>query len=200
MCSDAHAGGRRLASVWGASPGRGGSRCFQQLGQLEPSVEGLGIAVRWLSQIARDRVPAVVELEQHLDRWRRHVYAIVVRRVASECPVRFANAPALRQPTMTPEVERALPFVAELRQAVETAKTRPISPKYLRISRAIHTNVNAALRGRRSPEAALKAAHRQINQVLKRKWPRSRGLLYSTENSQHARLSRAERRRPELVP
>jgi multiple sugar transport system substrate-binding protein len=83
--------------------------------------------------------------------------------------VRFSSAPVLKATYDDPEVQQALPFAAELRRAVETAKTRPVSPEYPRISRAIYNNVNAALRGSRTPEAALGAAHRQLNQVLRRR-------------------------------
>jgi hypothetical protein len=44
-----------------------------------------------------------------------------------------------------PQVQNALPFAEELRQAVTQAKSRPVSPVYPQISQAIYKNVNEAL-------------------------------------------------------
>ena len=65
-----------------------------------------------------------------------------------------------------PDVQKALPFSEELRQAVTQAKSRPVSPVYPQISQAIYKNVNKALAGQTSPEDALKAADDQINEAL----------------------------------
>ena len=46
-----------------------------------------------------------------------------------------------------PEVQKAIPFYAELREGIEQAKARPVSPVYPQISQAIYKNVNAALAG-----------------------------------------------------
>ena len=43
---------------------------------------------------------------------------------------------------------------------------RPVSPVYTQISSAIYKNVNQALSGQQSPDAALKKADSQINQAL----------------------------------
>jgi multiple sugar transport system substrate-binding protein len=63
-------------------------------------------------------------------------------------------------------VQKALPFAAELKQAVTQAKSRPVSPVYPQISQAIYKNVNKALAGQMSPQDALKTADAQINQAL----------------------------------
>ena len=68
-----------------------------------------------------------------------------------------------------PAVEEALPYAGVLKQAIEVARARPVTPDYHDISAAIYTNVNAALNGAASPAAALKAADRQINAALRRK-------------------------------
>ena len=46
-----------------------------------------------------------------------------------------------------PAVKKALPFSAELKQAISQAKPRPVSPVYPQISAAIYKNVNEALSG-----------------------------------------------------
>jgi multiple sugar transport system substrate-binding protein len=63
-------------------------------------------------------------------------------------------------------VKKAMPFAAELKQSVEQARSRPVSPVYTQISQAIYKNVNAALAGQMSPEEALKKADGDINSAL----------------------------------
>jgi multiple sugar transport system substrate-binding protein len=66
-----------------------------------------------------------------------------------------------------PEVKKAVPFAAELKQAIGQAKSRPSSPVYPQISAAIYKNVNEALSGSVSPEDALKKGQSQMEQALK---------------------------------
>jgi multiple sugar transport system substrate-binding protein len=78
----------------------------------------------------------------------------------------FSLAPTLTETYDDPDVQKALPFAAELKQAVEQAKSRPVSPVYTQISQAIYKNVNAALSGQMSPEEAVQKADGDINQAL----------------------------------
>src|SRR4051794_652566 len=64
------------------------------------------------------------------------------------------------------DVKKAIPYAAELLQALSQAKARPVSPVYPQISQAIYKNVNDALAGRSSPADALKKADSQINSAL----------------------------------
>jgi multiple sugar transport system substrate-binding protein len=79
---------------------------------------------------------------------------------------KFSIAPVLDATYDDPDVQKALPFAQELRQAVTQAKTRPVSPVYPQISQAIYKNVNQALAGRVSAQDALKTADSQINKAL----------------------------------
>jgi multiple sugar transport system substrate-binding protein len=65
-----------------------------------------------------------------------------------------------------PDVKKAIPYSAELKQAISQAKPRPVSPVYPQISQAIYKNVNDALAGRVSPKDALATADKQINSAL----------------------------------
>jgi multiple sugar transport system substrate-binding protein len=65
-----------------------------------------------------------------------------------------------------PEVQRAIPFHAEIRRAIEQARVRPVSPVYPQISQAIYDNVNDALAGRRSPQDAMKKAQAEVEEAL----------------------------------
>jgi multiple sugar transport system substrate-binding protein len=65
-----------------------------------------------------------------------------------------------------PRVKRAAPFSLELRDAVEQAQPRPVSPVYPQISEAIYTNVYAALQGDKSPDQAAQDMNDDIQQAL----------------------------------
>jgi trehalose/maltose transport system substrate-binding protein len=79
----------------------------------------------------------------------------------------FSLAPVLAAAYDDPAVKKALPFSDELKQAVAQAKARPVSPVYPQISQAIYNNVNQALAGRVSTDAAVKAMSNQIQEALK---------------------------------
>jgi multiple sugar transport system substrate-binding protein len=78
----------------------------------------------------------------------------------------FSQASALKAVWDRPEVQKAIPFHAELRQAIEQARARPVSPVYPQISQAIYKNVNAAITGNASPEDAMKQAQSDIEKAL----------------------------------
>jgi multiple sugar transport system substrate-binding protein len=65
-----------------------------------------------------------------------------------------------------PEVRKAMPFADDIRKAIEQARARPVSPVYPQISQAIYDNVNDAIAGRQTPEAAMKRAQQQIDKAL----------------------------------
>jgi multiple sugar transport system substrate-binding protein len=65
-----------------------------------------------------------------------------------------------------PTVKKALPFATALRDAVEQAQPRPVSPVYPQISEAIYTNVYAALQGDKSPEQAASDMNGDIQEAL----------------------------------
>ena len=65
-----------------------------------------------------------------------------------------------------PSVQKALPFHAELKQAIEQAHARPVSPVYPQISQAIYKNVNGALSGQATAEEAMTQAQADIEKAL----------------------------------
>jgi multiple sugar transport system substrate-binding protein len=79
----------------------------------------------------------------------------------------FSLPPTIASVYDDPEVKKALPFAAELKQAIAQAKSRPVSPVYPQISAAIYKNVNEALSGSVTPEEALKNGQAQMEQALK---------------------------------
>src|SRR5215211_3846258 len=74
-------------------------------------------------------------------------------------------------PTVTdvyddPEVKKAMPFAAELRDAIDQAQPRPVSPVYPQISEAIFNNVYAALQGKMSPDEASSKMNEEIQKAV----------------------------------
>jgi multiple sugar transport system substrate-binding protein len=80
--------------------------------------------------------------------------------------LKYTNAAVTTDTYSDPDVKKAVPYSAELLQALSQAKARPVSPVYPQISQAIYKNVNNALAGRVSPQDALKKADSQITSAL----------------------------------
>jgi multiple sugar transport system substrate-binding protein len=78
----------------------------------------------------------------------------------------YSLAPVLQATYDDPDVQKALPFAAQLKQAIAQAKSRPVSPVYTQISQAIYKNVNSALSGQTSPEDALKTGQSEMEKAL----------------------------------
>jgi multiple sugar transport system substrate-binding protein len=78
----------------------------------------------------------------------------------------FSLAPVLQAVYDDPAVQKAMPFAAELKQAIAQAKSRPVSPVYTQISQAIYKNVNEALSGAVTPEEALKTGQSEMEKAL----------------------------------
>jgi multiple sugar transport system substrate-binding protein len=65
-----------------------------------------------------------------------------------------------------PQVKEALPFAAELRDAVDQARPRPVTPVYAQVSEAISTNVFEVLQGNASPDEAASKMNDDIQEAL----------------------------------
>ena len=77
-----------------------------------------------------------------------------------------SQAPTLKATYEDPEVQKKYAFATDLRDAISQAKSRPVSPVYPQVSQAIYKNVNAALSGKVTPEAALKKAQTEMDKAL----------------------------------
>jgi len=80
--------------------------------------------------------------------------------------LKYSNASVISATYDDPDVKKAIPYSAELKQAISQAKARPVSPVYTQISQAIFKNVNAALAGRETPKDALAKADKQVTNAL----------------------------------
>jgi trehalose/maltose transport system substrate-binding protein len=86
--------------------------------------------------------------------------------IQSAYAAKFSLTPVKKTVYDDPAVKKALPFSAELLQAVSQAKARPVSPVYPQISQAIYKNVNQALSGQTDAATAMKNAQSQITKAL----------------------------------
>jgi multiple sugar transport system substrate-binding protein len=80
--------------------------------------------------------------------------------------VKFSKTPTLKASYADPAVKKALPFIDQLKQGVENAKSRPVTPVYSQVSQAIYKNVNDALSGQTDPKSALKKAQSDMDKAL----------------------------------
>lgn len=65
------------------------------------------------------------------------------------------------------DVTKAVPWFANARPVVETAKTRPVTPRYNEVSDIIRTTVNAVLAGTMTPEQGAEQMEGRLRRVLR---------------------------------
>jgi multiple sugar transport system substrate-binding protein len=65
------------------------------------------------------------------------------------------------------ELLAAQPFLGELRAVYESARPRPVTPHYVRMSQVLQTELSGALAGLKTPERALADAQRDIEAILR---------------------------------
>ena len=78
----------------------------------------------------------------------------------------FSQAAVIPSAYEDPAAKKAVPYSDQLLEAMQQARSRPVSPVYPQISQAIYKNVNDALAGRTSPEEAVKNADEEIQAAL----------------------------------
>lgn len=66
------------------------------------------------------------------------------------------------------EIAEKIPHLIKLKQVFRNAFPRPNLPYYAAISQVLQKEINAALAEKKTAEAALKEAHQQLNDVIKR--------------------------------
>jgi trehalose/maltose transport system substrate-binding protein len=86
--------------------------------------------------------------------------------IQEQALAKYSLAAIIPGPYTSAAVKKTVPYAAQLEQAIAQAHARPVSPVYPQISEAIYTNVNDALAGRKSPQAAIQAADSQISKAL----------------------------------
>jgi multiple sugar transport system substrate-binding protein len=77
----------------------------------------------------------------------------------------YARNPPRRAVYDDPRLVKADPFIARLRDMVERARPRPVTPYYLLISDVLQSEFSAAIAGLRSPEQSLTRGQRQVDHL-----------------------------------
>ena len=86
--------------------------------------------------------------------------------VQKEVALKLGVMPAHMRVYDDPDVRQALPFLADLRPAIERAQPRPVTPYYLMISQILQPELSAVVAGIRSPEQAMASAQKQVTHLL----------------------------------
>ena len=66
-----------------------------------------------------------------------------------------------------PDVTKAVPWFADARPVVETAKPRPVTPRYNEVSDIIRTTVNSVLAGTATPQQGAEQMEGRLRRVLR---------------------------------
>ncbi len=80
--------------------------------------------------------------------------------------VAYGRNPTLRAAYDTRELAERAPGVAALREALERARPRPVSPFYPMLSDVLQSELSAAVSGIRTPEAALARAQTSADRLM----------------------------------
>jgi multiple sugar transport system substrate-binding protein len=80
----------------------------------------------------------------------------------------YPPRPSLYQEGSALEGRLAIPL-AEIRQVIERARARPVTPVYSELSGLLQVRLHEALSGQRDPAAALSLAAREMRELLARK-------------------------------
>lgn len=87
--------------------------------------------------------------------------------VAKMQAIAASHLPVFPEVYTDPDVLKANPWFAQALPVVQTARSRPVSPAYPRISEIMRTNMNAFLAGSKSADAALADMTRDLGQVIR---------------------------------
>ncbi len=87
--------------------------------------------------------------------------------VAKMQAIAASHLPVFAETYTDPDVLKANPWFAQALPVVQTARSRPVSPSYPRVSEIIRTNMNAFLAGAKTADAALADMSRDLAQVIR---------------------------------
>jgi multiple sugar transport system substrate-binding protein len=75
------------------------------------------------------------------------------------------NAPAWPNLYDDPALVKKFPFLPTLKQGMQTAKPRPVTPYYQEVTTAIQTDAYAALQGQKTPDQAISDMTNKLNEI-----------------------------------
>jgi len=80
----------------------------------------------------------------------------------------YGYNPALRVLYGDPELLAAQPHLEALRDALDAARSRPVTPRYAQLSQVLQSELSAVVTGLKRPEDALAAAQREAERIMAR--------------------------------
>ncbi len=87
--------------------------------------------------------------------------------VAKMQAIAASHLPVFPEVYTDPDVLKANPWFKDALPVVQTARSRPVSPSYPRVSEVIRTNMNAFLAGSKTADAALGDMTRDLGQIFR---------------------------------
>lgn len=87
--------------------------------------------------------------------------------VARHMAVHGSLMPAFPQVFDDPEVLAAVPWFADAREVVQTARPRPVTPRYAEVSEVLRTTFNAVMANVTEPQAAVAEIESRLRRVLR---------------------------------
>jgi multiple sugar transport system substrate-binding protein len=87
--------------------------------------------------------------------------------VAKMQAIAASHLPVFPEVYTDPDVLKANPWFKDALPVVQTARSRPVSPAYPRVSEVIRTNMNAFLAGSKTADAALADMTRDLAQIIR---------------------------------
>ena len=78
-----------------------------------------------------------------------------------------SHLPVFPEVYTDPEVLKANPWFKDALPVVQTARSRPVTPRYNEVSEIIRTNMNAFLAGTKTQDAALAEMQSRLGNVLR---------------------------------
>ncbi|MDQ0455846.1 ABC transporter substrate-binding protein [Rhizobium paknamense] len=103
----------------------------------------------------------------HQDEARKLVNYLSSADVSKFMAVNAALLPTYGSVYSDPEVLKAAPWFADAKAVVETAKARPVTPRYNEVSEVIRTTVNAVLAGATTPEDGAAQMESRLRRILR---------------------------------
>ena len=74
--------------------------------------------------------------------------------------------PALRSLYDDPQLLQSIPYLSVLKESIDTAKNRPMTPYYDKVSEAVRDNMLAAIHGNKSPDQAISDLAKTLQEDL----------------------------------
>ena len=79
---------------------------------------------------------------------------------------KFTQLPPRKAVYEDPRLAREAPFVASMKDAIERARPRPVTPYYNLIADSLQSELSAAITGIRTPAEALRRAQQQVDRII----------------------------------